>query len=495
MRTLLTIISILLSFMVSSQDYRLFHAGSKKVFAGYPDPDTAFSLTFNSAVQIGTDSVYHNFNFLSSQWITPDTCDNIYLNFVACLYQDRPSWIGRGITHDNSNSYKFVTSAGDTLRFNFNLLTGDSVLFFSDATQRFHIIYDGADTTAFMGFADSSKFYRISHTNLLGNVINSPLHNEKIIIGKALGLIRFFIIDKFPQTLQPLHIVGNAVPEAGFVRLTHEMIYDHQPGDEIQHIDRYIHPGGPTWYNYRRYIKHSYLDRTETQDSIFYLAARVIYDAGANTVTNNTITLKYKKNIVLDETPFERINQAYLLQNRWLYKTESCGLQFWAYSFEPQYLTYCEYDNCWGPFDNGAWGPGPPPSEKTIYMLGLGLYKTYSHKTYSPPYGYSHDYYITYFKKDGIVCGVEVIAGIDAPLNLTSCLVVYPIPAKDYLIIKLEKTSEGTLFISNLNGQELIKTAIKEPATKIDIQKLPPGMYLVKLVSGTQVCVKKIIKH
>lgn len=70
----------------------------------------------------------------------------------------------------------------------------------------------------------------------------------------------------------------------------------------------------------------------------------------------------------------------------------------------------------------------------------------------------------------------------------------YPNPANNFLLIELDKTISGTLSISNLNGQELIRQQLKEIKTQIDITNLSNGVYFVKLITDKTVDVKKIIK-
>jgi hypothetical protein len=71
---------------------------------------------------------------------------------------------------------------------------------------------------------------------------------------------------------------------------------------------------------------------------------------------------------------------------------------------------------------------------------------------------------------------------------------IFPNPA--YSQITVETTpAESQLSILNLYGQELIKHIITEPKTVIDISNLPGGVYFVRLVSGRNVKVEKIIKN
>ncbi|MCX6233341.1 MAG: T9SS type A sorting domain-containing protein [Bacteroidetes bacterium] len=488
MKNVLTIILTTLSILAMSQNYKLFNANSKKLYGDLPSEDSTFSLAFDSVKSVGTDSVYFIYTGLGDE-IETDSCE--FWGAEWCIQQSKPSWLGSHVICDNIGGYRFLTAQSDTLHFNFSLLPGDSSLFYQDESQGFFMVFEGIDTTTVMNIADSAKFYRISHTDASGNIINSALNGKRIIVGKAMGLIEFFRIDEFPEVLLPLNLIGNVSPDAGLLGLTNEMIYDHQPGDEIQYRDIYDMEEGPPWCNYHRYIKHLFLDRIDTQDSIIYKVARFTFEVGDSAQLCDTITLKYKKDEVLASIPFDYIDQSNKLVIKKLYKADCCGLNFWTYTITPEYLIYCDDDNCWGSYDI----PGPPPEEKTIYVCGLGLYSDESSIIYPPPTGYWYWYGIIYFKKNEIICGEEIIVGIGDPDRSVDLFNVYPNPAHDFIIIQSQATGNSIITISEMNGQEIMKSIINDPVSRIDIGRLKSGMYLVKLISGNNVEVMKIIKE
>jgi hypothetical protein len=488
MKHVLTPILALLSFLAFSQDYTLFNAGSKKLYSDLPSEDSTFSLAFDSVISAGTDSIYFMYTGLGYE-IETDSC--MFWGSEWCTQQSKPSWLGSHVYFDNNRYYRFLTTQNDTLNLNFSLLPGDSSIFYQDESQKFFIVFEGSDTMAVLDFVDSVKSYRIHHTDASGNTINSSLNDKRIITGKEIGLIEFFRIDYFPIMLSPLHLIGNVSPDAGLISLTNEMIYDHQPGDEIQYLDIYDNEGGPPWCNYHRYIKHKFLDRIDMQDSIIYTLARFTFEEGESTQLSDTITLKYKKAEILAEIPFDYIDQSKILVTNTLHKVDYCGLDFWTYTITPKYLAYCDYDNCWGSYDI----PGPPPAEKTVYVCGLGLYSDESSITSPPPTGYWRWYGIIYFKKNGIICGDEAIVGVSNPDLSEDLFTVYPNPARDFIIIHSAANSKSIITISNLNGQVIMNALVKDPVTRMDIGNLNTGMYLVKLISGSNVEVRKIIKE
>jgi hypothetical protein len=488
MKRILTIIFLLSVFLASAQDYKLFHAGSKKLFTNLPAEDSTYSIGYDSVRLIGGDSVYYNYTGIEDNWIQSDSC--MFWGGPYCQQQNKPSWIGSRIISGNDNKYIFLTAQNDSLNLNFDLILGDSALIYQDVTQKFYLVYEGADTTTILGIADSARYFRISHQDASGIVINSALNNKKVIIGKIMGLAQFFRIDLFPQILQAFKLVGNTSPAAGLSRLTNEMLYDHQPGDVIQYCDMSSHPWGPPELNYTRYIKHIFLSRNETQDSLFYSVARIRFDMGSTLQTIDTIMLKYKKSDILAEVPYDKLDQGQSLVYKTLQKTNYCGLSLWTYTLSPGYLMYCADDNCWGSYDT----QGPPAMGKTTYVCGLGLYIGQSSVTSPPPAGYSSFYGIVYFKKNGIICGNEEILGISEPLKPISHFSVFPNPAGDNLFIKTEMAENGSISMSNLQGQEILNITLDEPTIRIDISGLNPGIYLLKMISGRYVEIKKIVK-
>ncbi len=59
---------------------------------------------------------------------------------------------------------------------------------------------------------------------------------------------------------------------------------------------------------------------------------------------------------------------------------------------------------------------------------------------------------------------------------------IYPNPA--YTTITLTGTAQGTLRIYNILGREVIQKSISSEKTEIDIQKLPAGIYTIKMNNG-----------
>ena len=488
MKNLLTLTLVALSLITSGQNYKAFHAGSKKLFFHGQGEDRGFGIACDSAAMVGNDSVYFNYTGVGNMIIS-DTC--LFWGGEACLQQNQPSWIGTEVIFDNEETYHFITNAVDTLNIGLNHPLGDSVLFYSDNIQNFYLQTEGADTLTILGMADSALKYRIIHTDISGNTIYSNLNDEKITIGKSMGLIDFFRIDSFPQILEPVHLIGNVSPNAGLTGVTNEMLYDHQPGDIIQYYDYYYRSSGWPGMNHKTYIKHHFLQRVNTNDSIIYLVARTTFDVDSSFETKDTIQLKYLKNHVVASIPFDVIDQSKILEATRIYQADYCDFKLWTYEIVPETAVYCEADNCWGGYDSN----GPPPDEIKKYACGLGVAIDSSIVLSAPPYGYRKFIKIIYFKKDGIECGEETIVGIKDNVQQTEILKVYPNPVDNYIIVQTNLPEGEKIILFDMNGRQLMDTPMIGSKTRIDVSDLRPGIYLIKFISSPRVEVRKLVKE
>lgn len=487
MKKTLIIVFAISSLWATAQDYALFNSNSRKVFTGFPNADSTFSLAFDSVRSMGSDSVYYPYYGVEDYYFSSENCQ--FWGGPECRPQTKPIWIGQKIITDNSGNFWFFNNQGDTLKFNFGTQTGGTSLFYEDEVQRFQLFSEGADAMTVLDLIDSVKIYRILHTDLQGNTINSALNNQTIIIGKDFGLVRFFQVDQFPDLLKPLALLGNSSPEAGLYKLTNAMIYDHQPGDEIQYQEYFSSYNSPPYDHYNRFVKYVYIDRQDTQDSIIYLLTRTVFDMGETNATTTTLYHKYPRNGFIAELPYDKIYPGYIMSHRYLKLVDYCGLPLWTYSIKPEYLTYCSEENCWGTFDI----PGPPPFEETRYVAGLGLYLDESYIPY-PNWDYNRMEKITYFKKNGITCGEEVIVGLNNPRQVNNLFSISPNPVTDKLFLQMDQTITGNVRIYNTSRQLMLESNVANIQHGINVSKLSPGMYFLEVDASNEKAVGKFIK-
>jgi len=158
MRHLLIFTIVLFSLFAAGQNYKLFDSDSNKLYTTEPIPGLTSGLDFDSVIMAGDFSVYFNYTGIGNE-LESDTCE--FWGGPTCLQQDRPLWLGSAITVDFMGGYQFMSFQDNILSFNFNLLPGDSSLFYQDAAQSFYMVYEGADTATFLDIPVSAKFYRI----------------------------------------------------------------------------------------------------------------------------------------------------------------------------------------------------------------------------------------------------------------------------------------------------------------------------------------------
>ena len=78
---------------------------------------------------------------------------------------------------------------------------------------------------------------------------------------------------------------------------------------------------------------------------------------------------------------------------------------------------------------------------------------------------------------------------INVPENQLDIVSVYPNPVKDKLFVKAENLQMVEVF--NAMGQLLLTSTVAET----DLQQLPQGMYLCRIVCEDGICVKRIVKQ
>jgi hypothetical protein len=153
---------------------------------------------------------------------------------------------------------------------------------------------------------------------------------------------------------------------------------------------------------------------------------------------------------------------------------------------------YSRSTGCWryGLFEAGG---------EVQYTHGLGI--TFSITWEVDQTGETiHQSELVYYKQGQESWGTPVgtdcssLAGIDDNKKTSdSFLQLFPNPASHMIMIYSPLT--GLLGIFNLSGQQVLQQNITDPATKLDISTLPPGVYIVRLVGKEGVEMGKFVKQ
>lgn len=470
-----------LALISSAQDYQLFNGNSKKVFRTSDLLSESYSLTFDSTIINLAGTILYPYRKMEIEETSPVLC---HPWGGECRARNSPVWIGRSVIQKSESDYTFITHSDDSLSFDFTLVANETHVFFEDESQRFSLslVDNPTDTVHFAGLVDTVKRFQISHTDLDGNVINSPLSNYEIIIGKQLGLINFFRIDSFPQVLTPLQLLGNENPLAGISHLTNAMIYDHQPGDEIQYYKYYYYAQWPQ-LNSRQYIKHTFLERNDDGNLLSYLVKIESFYIDSATVSVDTTTLSYEKYEEIAILPFDFLETYGEYYFSDMIVQDHLGKLLWTYNTDDyRSLQFCEEDGLWCSTDDHD-------ALSKSYVVGLGLYKTLYE--YLPSYDYN-GMEVVYYKKDGVEYGTEAIVGIKN-LSMETRINILPNPTEDYFRIEGEFNNECKVFVNDLDGRTVLQIDNYSKNQHVNIGNLTRGIYLVNLIDSSNVYTVKLL--
>jgi hypothetical protein len=498
MKNILQIVFLLSSLQLAAQNFAPFNSSTEKLFRD--SAGKTYSLTFQDAYFNLIDSVYIPQLNVQQNPFYSDSCS--FWGGNMCLKQNKTGWAGSSVLNTNNSVYTFLQDDGDEISFNFNTNMNDTNLVYIDGTQMLKMSYANTSLTQVLGLSDSVNYYHLYHTDLLGNQISSALNQFQIAVGKQLGLISFFKIDSFPAQINTLQLLGDQSTSAGFFELNNEMLYDYAVGDEYQYYLASNH-SNPSWgwyvTDYSKYIKYTILNKTLTPDSLIYLASRNTNNLLTNTQILDTIYLRYSRNDVIAGIPYEIFDGQHY-KNFKLGTT--CGSNYWELNMvnEPYNLAFCAIDTCWGGIDT----QGPAATITTKYVIGLG--QTFYEDNLFGGFNFT-SHYITssliYFKRNGQICGVEQIVGIEDISENKNKFTIFPNPAKQSVNVQFavtEDCSHVNLSIYNLQGQLVIEKVIPSQtnisnSTNIDINELNEGFYFVTLsVNGRILKSVKFIK-
>ncbi|WP_298755772.1 FG-GAP-like repeat-containing protein [uncultured Psychroserpens sp.] len=88
---------------------------------------------------------------------------------------------------------------------------------------------------------------------------------------------------------------------------------------------------------------------------------------------------------------------------------------------------------------------------------------------------------------------VEEGATLGLENSLTDELIIYPSPAKDVINIESLELNDSTIYsIFDITGKRIMNSKLESPT--IDVSKLSPGNYILRIVSGTSIKSQKFIK-
>ena len=91
---------------------------------------------------------------------------------------------------------------------------------------------------------------------------------------------------------------------------------------------------------------------------------------------------------------------------------------------------------------------------------------------------------------ENIIGFPTAVAAVSKPSNVA----VYPNPANNEVTIQADNSSYNTATFTNVVGQQLMTAELSPTQTKVNVSKLPSGMYYITLSGAAGVKVMKFEK-
>lgn len=496
---------------LSAQDYAPFNADFKALYTTSPVAGPASALGFTSVEVIDGDSVFHpvmTFDPTDYNGLIEPDFDNCSLSFWAseglCHPVNVPLWLGAEIRKTGDAAYRYTTSAGEHLDFDFALAPGDSALVYENEDMELYLIGEGEGTGTFLGIEDALAQFRLAVLDAEGGTVESPLHNAPITLGAQLGAVNFMRIDSFPQILQPLAMAGHAGAEAGFYAVKAADIYDFQEGDIFQYHfqSNYGIPNGTVNFHETRTVA----SRTDTDTSITYTFNVHRFEIDGSLDSNFVSSQTVSKTEHLAEIPFEE--QVHVVLTEFIdlifyypylfrslrFNNDLCGGGSRYSVITSDYYSCPSDGDCYGnnlhlaPFE---WYEFP---KEHSYSPGLGEVYRYGGWDYfgTGPSG-SETNELIYVNKNGVACGEQVILSTTDYRAGRQLLKLYPNPASDHFRIEMPGGGETlhSVELCDLQG----RTVRTWPAsqTTYNTDGLPVGLYVVRAGGPEGVFTQKLV--
>ena len=387
------------------------------------------------------------------------------------------TWLGREIVYNtDAQTLELNNLGGDLLTFDFSIESGDSAMFYSDASNEFYIKNSGSVVEDIYGTGDLVKTFSILHYDLSGEVVPSELHLFEVKLGETLGLISFINCRDFPLVESGLMLMGQLHPTIGKYQMTYDEAFPWDIGDVVQYKSSYN--DWESGVSNKTYRLITITDRVETEDSVF-----IYHSSGSFTVFNpgeefNPFTanfgysnpIRFRKGENISEDPSRMM--PYVRDFQQTDSTDYCGMRE-ILRIQPDWLVYCDSCQC----DIFQDGFGMTLTRKT-YTAGLGMSSS-STENYGPmPYPFTTSS-IIYSNVGGVECGDQAFAGMgEDALSFE----LYPNPASNELNI-VTKQKAQKLKILDMNGRLILEKEIVNTSIQVDINHLPTGIYVVELIS------------
>ncbi len=507
--TLIAIMGISLSTVpLSAQEYVPFYAHTKAIYTTSPEAGPTSALGFIAAGFIGADSVYlpvTTFDPMDYEGMVEPIQNDCEMGFWGsaglCHPQNVPLWLGAEMRKIGSSTYRYTTTLGEHLFFDFGVAEGESSLVYENNDFALYLIGEGEGSGNYLGLEQSTAKFRLATLDAQGEVLASALHDAPITLGSQLGAIHFMRIDSFPQMLQPIEIIGHTGTESGIYTVREAEIYDFEPGDVFQyfHESNYDNPFVTDSY----YETRTVLERNDYEDSITYTFSVHRFNIDGSLDSNFTMGHTVDKASIIADIPFEQ-QEAELQGNpdttmpyqfRSLHiNTETCwGNHTFTGLGSSFYSCPSLAGSCYGNPQNTAPGDWLADPENQSFSPGFGMISQSRGWTVVGGINGAAHSALIYAMKNGVVCGSQVVLSTSNLKSGKQILKLYPNPARDYFRIDMPQGAEQVqkVELCDLQGRTIHTWHFAERSYLL--AALPAGMYVVKATGPEKVYTQKLI--
>jgi hypothetical protein len=505
MKTLLLLLSLLITFPVFSQNYRTVSV-DKEVYYEL-NPTNYRMIKPDSITVVSNDTiVHHQFNFEFREQMVYDSTTQ---NYNSCYISADTGFLGYKTILQADGMDIYFNNANDSIFVNTKANLNDTWAFYTYPDGNyFEAKVTEHKIATFLGLTDSIKVITIQAKNSLGISIFGNNEDIELIISKNYGIIKGFSFFEFPNTdmqyfnsdfIGTINIKGIQHLGVGVNDFTAADVYDFDIGDEFHRVEiAYYNSGGQPDYlvsqiyskmliNNKSYsvnndtifydvtlYKVDYDYRVDLLDTLFWGDTTIFYDISPNHFLN-TKTLNYS----IEETFLVVLNFAdnYPFYRNQLAKKISGGSGI------------NEINGC-PVFTSPALGSGI-----TSYYKGLGSESVFN------SFIYSSSEKLVYYKKGNIQYGTPII--FDNILNTASIkentfpLKVFPNPTNNRLNFQFtESIDNAEIRIYSTIGQLMLNQNITNTNMQFNVSDWNKGVYFYgiykegKLVKQGQVLIE-----
>ena len=483
--------SIIFLFILNisfSQNYLSIKPDAISYYLGISD-ETVSPIRIDSIKTDGINTEYYSFCM-----IRPIPNSNYYT-------LKGPSWIGKKMVDCGNGMNLFFNKENDTIYIKTAALLNESWRMYTFSNGNY--VQATISTKAFetiIGLSDSVKTISLQVKNSSGTNISSLLNSITLKLSKNYGFLRITNFYEFPfdnissdgfyPTSSELEIIGLSNPQNGWQNITYADIYNMQAGDEIQYD--FVHSNGPYpgAYSQSRQTIKKYLNRQEntTHDTIVFtieICSRTTthnyypYDTVIGYYHDTISSIFVPSNDNFNKLPLEPFFDGF----QWGYfnKVDNMG-------YQPEHVVMYYNDSLVPTYLFNSW-------TTTYYYFNLGN-ETFHFDNYENSDEDIQEFH--YYKINGIEWGTPYncssLLSIDNEINYLENLIIYPIPASNYVIIENSTPfTFSTIEIYDIQGRSLCSLNAPDYYQTIDISGIPAGIYFIKMKSKQSCFVRKLI--